>query len=58
MKNPDTKLTIDFISNQKTYLGNIPIIQNGSSLIKNKYLLRGSNIIGEPSNVLINKFFF
>ena len=58
MKNPETKLTIDFISNQKTYLGDVSIIQEGINLIKNKYLLSGSNIIGEPSNVLINKNVF
>jgi len=50
--------TIDFILNQKKYLGNIPAIQEGIDLIKNKYLLSGDNIIGEPSSVLINNNVF
>ena len=47
-----------FILDQKKYLGDVPIIQAGLDLINNKYLLNGSNIIGEPSNILINKDIF
>ena len=53
-----TKSIIDFILNQKKYLGNISTIQDGRDLLKNKYLLSGDNIIGEPSNVLIKKNVF
>ena len=46
------------ILDHKQYLRDLPQIQEGIDLINNKYLLNGSNIIGEPSNVLIRKNVF
>ena len=58
INDPEIKKSIDFILKQKQYLGNIPTIQEGLDLFKNKYLISGGNIIGEPSNVLIRKNIF
>ena len=46
------------ILDHKQYLRDLPQIQEGIDLINNKYLLNGSNIIGEPSHVLIRKNVF
>ena len=57
-KNISSKIQYNSINRQKQYLYNLKEFQKGTELFKNKAIITGVNAIGEPSNVLINKFIF